>query len=174
MSSSARIRVWCEDREHEQFARQLLCDVFQVPRRNLRFETAPEGKGAASKWVEQQCNNAVVPEQRRTKSQQGLGFLVMIDGDNIGVAGRLANLPKRDADDRIAILIPTWSIETWALWLLGEDVDETASVKHLLAPEEFRVRVRLAIANWNSTSHRPKTRVPSLELGRSELERLPL
>ena len=174
MPSDSRVRVWCEDRAHEQFVRRLLIDVFHVPGRNLRFNTAPAGKGAASKWVEEQYLNVVVPEHRRASHQRGLGFLILIDGDNKGVSGRLAGIPARTGTDRISIMVPTWSIETWTLWLLGEDVDETASLKHRLPEQDFGERIGTAVANWHATATRDLSKVPSLERGREELKRLPL
>lgn len=58
----------------------------------------------------------------------------MIDGDRHGVDGRLAQLDAachadrievRRPDEHVAVLIPTWNIETWFAYLDGHEVNET-------------------------------------------------
>lgn len=59
----------------------------------------------------------------------------MLDGDAVGLEERLRSLdescrerrvePRRD-DDRVAVFVPTWNIETWLAYLAGEErIDET-------------------------------------------------
>ena len=60
----------------------------------------------------------------------------MLDGDAVGLEERLRSLdescrerrvePKRD-DDRVAVFVPTWNIETWFVYLDGQAVDEAES-----------------------------------------------
>ncbi len=61
-------------------------------------------------------------------------LVVMIDGDNRGVSGRLARLDEactavgvapRKAEERVAVAVPTWNIEAWIAYLAGTAVDET-------------------------------------------------
>ena len=61
---------------------------------------------------------------------------MILDGDNLGAAGRvneLANvcqaqgIKPREKDEQVAILVPTWNIETWLAYLDGTDVDEAKS-----------------------------------------------
>jgi hypothetical protein len=171
--SGIRVRVWCEDGEHEAFAKQLLCDVFGVDRRAIEVNKAPAGDGAASSWVIRRYHDEVTPTYRRSRHQSGLGFLVLVDGDNVGFTARLAALKASDraVDDHVVLLAPTWSVETWVLWLAGEDVDESKSTKEHLPPVEFRGRLKEAVARWRSPQIREE--LPSLANGRIELKRLP-
>jgi len=93
-----------------------------------------------------------VPTYRRARHQVGLGFLVLVDGDNVGFKARLEKLKadERAPDDRIVLLAPTWSVETWVLWLDGEPVKESESTKDRLPPAEFRTRLKSAIARWTT------------------------
>jgi hypothetical protein len=172
-SRGTRVRVWCEDGEHEAFAKQLLCDVFGVARRAIEVNKAPDGEGAASSWVMRRYHDEVVPLYRRTRHQAGFGFLVLVDGDNVGFAARLEALKadERASDDRIVLLAPTWSIETWILWLDGEIVKESESTKARLPSNEFRERLKGAVAVWHSSQQRGD--LPSLANARIELKRLP-
>lgn len=61
------------------------------------------------------------------------GLVVMIDGDALGVSRRKSTLGvacqtmgvnPRDDGDQVAVLVPTWNIETWLAYLRGETVDE--------------------------------------------------
>jgi len=66
-------------------------------------------------------------------------LIAVRDGDNIGLLSRKADLDRalgeaglnrRETSELIVNLVPTWSIETWLLALLGVgSVDETSSQK---------------------------------------------
>jgi hypothetical protein len=180
MASDARIEVWCEDGAHERFVRRLLEKGLGVPRRRTDVQIAPRGRGAASAWVVRQYSEAVRPRERATRHhQQRLGFLVVLDGDQHGVAGRLRQLhggsgDDRDVDAKIAILVPTWSVETWMLWLSGTQVDESRSHKHELSDRtRFKEALESAVAAWQKPRPDEQTHVPSLAHARVELGRLP-
>lgn len=123
-SGQRRVRILCEDRRTERFARRL-CERYQV--RIAAVDVAPDGKGAASAWVRN--HYAAHVAKRRSKSfQTNLGLLVVIDGDNLGVVARMqelddqldeAKLPRRASEEPIAVFVPTWSIETWLAHLAG-------------------------------------------------------
>jgi hypothetical protein len=117
-----------------------------------------------------------MPDCRKARHQKRLGFLVTIDGDNVGFKRRLAELEAapRDPADRLALLVPTWSIETWVLWLLGEEVTESVTLKDRLKPPEFRKRLPDAIKAWRIERAQEATIMPSLSAARVELKRLPL
>lgn len=76
--------------------------------------------------------------------QRDLGLIVHIDGDARGVRARKSELDRRLRDsgaqsrataERAAILVPTWSIETWLLHLTGlAEPLETEQVKRGHAP----------------------------------------
>jgi hypothetical protein len=172
----ARVRLWCEDREQEAFVRRLL-EHLGVDRRALDVRVAPRGGGAASAWVFRQYQTAVVPTARKCRSQQRLGFLVVADGDDRGWEERARSYEgaaPRDDADRLALWFPTWSIETWVLWLAGEDVTETESLKARLPPERLRARLRSAVERWSVERPQESVRLPSLCAARREVERLPI
>ena len=177
-SSQARIWLWCEDREHEAFARHLLKERFGLDARRLFVKIAPRGEGAASAWVLRKYQEEVLPTARRARHQLHLGFLVLVDGDNVGWRRRVEQFEeaggKEPRPERIAICAPTWSIETWVLWLCGEDVSEALSLKSRLPAMEFRTRLGKAIELWEPPRQTETECLPSLTAGRVELDRLPL
>jgi hypothetical protein len=90
-----------------------------------------------------------------------------MDGDNADPVRRKAELDvclqdqgmgPRQADERIAIPVPTWSIETWLLALLGESVDEATSQKREFERrypgKEERSALRDAAIAWDSLRRR--------------------
>lgn len=177
MPSKARIRVWCEDREHESFIRSLF-ESLGVGRKSLHIIPAPRGTGSASNWVIKRYPE-LLREARASKHQADLGFLVVVDRDNYGPARRRQQLREEsggqgDTNERIAVLVPTWSIETWVLWLTGAEVNEATSVKDRLDSMEFRGRLGQAVRAWASPSTNEATAVPSLNAARAELKKLPL
>ena len=172
-----RVRVWCEDPRQEQFVRELF-RRFGFDRRSVRVKHAPDGRGSASQWVITRYSEEVIRQARATRNQANLGFLVMVDGDNQGVVARkktLCGVPdQRAPGERIAICVPTWSIETWLLWLCGETgIREDTSYKRQVAEEDCRRLVKEAVDAWESIREDEDESVPSLAAARSEVIRLP-
>ena len=131
MSRSVRIVLLCEDSQHETFARRfLLRDGWNL--RDLRIVRSPSGRGSAEQFVREHFPQEL--QAVRAKGGESVHLIVMIDGDDQGVAGRRASLdaacaerkmlPPGDAD-HVLICVPTRSIETWLAFLQGEKVDET-------------------------------------------------
>ncbi len=131
MSRNVRIVLLCEDAQHEAFAKKLLTALgWQL--RDFRVVKSPSGKGSAEQYVREQFPN----ELRGVRSKRGekAYLVVMIDGDDKGVAGRRASLdtacaerqitPASDAD-QVVICVPTWNIETWLAYLDGQLVEES-------------------------------------------------
>lgn len=183
MSRCDRVRILCEDRLSERFLRRL-CEAHKM--RVLDVQVAPVGKGAASAWV---CANypGLVKKSRSKNFQANLGFLVHVDGDNLGVAarkaefdGRLAaaNVAERGAGERIALLVPTWCIETWLLHLAALAAPpEDAKLKPVPDPawrdalaklEESDSALGAAVTAWHSLASAP----PSLVDARVEAKRI--
>jgi hypothetical protein len=178
MADRVRLRVWCEDHEHESFVRQLFVNL-GLERRNINFTLPPgKGKGSASAWVMAQYAE-VRTEARGTRNQANLGFLVVVDGDSSGVQARMKTLhptaqDNRESSDRIAIFIPTWEIENWVLWLSGTYVAESKSYKSDVDRDKFADLLKLAIPAWSSPRPNEENLVPSLSSARTEMRRLPL
>ena len=137
--------VLSEDPRTERFVRELL-DSLGFLRHRFYFKTAPSGRGDAGAWVRAQYPSEV-NLLRRKGYQRSLTLIAVRDGDNRGHEATkrdfdlaLSEVPydRRGNAERIANLIPTWSVETWLLALLGiTPIDETASRK-----TEFERRYR--------------------------------
>ncbi len=132
MSRSVQIVLLCEDSQHEAFARRFLSKVGWTIR-DIRVEKAPKGSGSGEQFI----RNRFPIEVKAFRSQKhhvSIALLVMMDGDQKGVEGRLNELdnacrerdiPPRSSDERVLVFVPTWRIETWLAYLEGEAVDET-------------------------------------------------
>jgi len=134
MSRRAQLVLLCEDRQHEVFARRFLARA-GWPTRRLRVEKAPPAEGSAEQFVRERFP-VELSAYRANRGRVAQGLLVMVDGDDRGVTGRTAELeaacraqgvPPRQDDDRVAIAVPTWNVETWLAYLAGSTVDESKS-----------------------------------------------
>jgi hypothetical protein len=127
-----------EDQNHERFALGLM--------RRLGFNSqpvkvflSPSGRGAASAWVTAQYAD-VLRRTVRIRPGERVALVVMIDGDRVGVrqrkhelaeALRMRHFPARSETEPLAVLVPTWSIETWLIGL-RDDLNETTPLKEYL------------------------------------------
>lgn len=99
----------------------------------MRVEKAPAGRGSAEQYVRQQFPRELKAHRRLHINSV---LVVILDGDRVGVDGRIGELDKacegagigmRTPDERVAVFVPTWNIETWFSYLDGETADETKS-----------------------------------------------
>ena len=121
----------CEDRQHETFARWFLKKTGRVKDPyQLRVERSPGGRGAADRFVQQEY---VTELEAARRAHVAMALLLVVDGDAVGVDGRLRQLDEackqkgvaaRSPADRVAVFIPTWNIETWLAYLDDENVDD--------------------------------------------------
>src|SRR5690606_23515650 len=97
-------------------------------RHRIRFDSAPSGTGAAEAWVRKRYPREV-RLLRAKRHQRDLCLVAVRDGDCVGVIRRKLELDQelqfeelepRQAGERIATPVPSWSIETWLLALLGD------------------------------------------------------
>ncbi len=132
MSRSVQLVVLCDDLQHATFARRFLEKAGWSARR-MRVELAPGGRRSAEQYVRQRFPTELKAYRSR-RQQVTQALVVMVDGDRYGVQGRLkqfdkacrkSNVPRRKPDDRVAIVVPTWNIETWFAYLGGQTVDES-------------------------------------------------
>ncbi len=170
--------VLVEDRRTERFFRELL-DRLGFDRRKLFFSPAPKGRGDAGDWVRKQHPMEV--NLLRQKRHQRLFLLSVRDGDNEGWVARKADLDDalRDAglsprqkDELIVTPVPTWSIETWLLALLGDDtINETESQKRTFEKSYPEKHERQALQDAAQAWRIRVNRVPSVpSLADSEIE----
>jgi len=178
-----RITLLCEDRMQEQFF-AAICEKesWQVADRRV----APMRVRSAEQWVREQLPTWVL--QYRKWRRENRGLMVGIDGDKLGVSGRRDSLDAKlrsqgqaamNPGEAIAMMVPTWSIETWILYLHhGELVPESEKSKNLVparlrAPNHgtlTRQAMREVQSAWSRREGHPD--LPSLEAGWAESERL--
>jgi len=132
MSRKVQIILLCEDSQHEAFSRRFL-EKAGWNSRKIRVIKAPKGKGSGARYVEL---NYLLELQiyRVNRNRVNCMLVVVLDGDNIGIDRRIENLhnlclaenlePRHD-DEQVALIIPTWNIETWLEYLDGNNVYES-------------------------------------------------
>jgi hypothetical protein len=179
MASRKRLEVLCEDTAHRDFVLALCRRLGWIP---PRLSVAPKGAGDAKQWIRARYGAFVRTFRARMNAQAHLVALVVIDGDDEGVVARKRQLDEtlrssdpplstRSPTERLAILVPTWSIETWLMFLCGYvDVGETESKKHAAKPllERQVISARQAVETWLGEPP-ASPRVPSLEDARAEV-----
>lgn len=164
-----------EDQRTLRFFRLLLRELgFEL--RSFRFLVAPRGVGAAEAWVRLRYPGEVKALRSRNY-QRRLCVVAVRDGDAVGVAARkremdrelqAAGLDPRGPDERIALPVPTWSIESWLLSILGKSVAEDQRVKHEFSPPDETEALREAARAWAGFA----TPLPSLVDSRAEMQRV--
>ncbi len=122
----------CEDQQQETFVRWFLREMGLVDNRyQLRVEKAFAGQGSAEQFVRQKY---VTELEVGRRSHVDCTLILVIDGDRYGVEGRLRQLDRdceaggvgvKSSEDKVAVFIPTWNIETWLAYLDGEVVNES-------------------------------------------------
>ena len=140
----------CEDQQHETFVRRFLTrmGLLTYPGQ-LRVERSPAGRGAADRFVRE---TYVTELDASRRAHVATTLLILIDGDNVGVEGRLRELDRacqqkgletRSHQDRVAIFIPTWNIETWLAYLDGREVaEDVQNYPSLKKPSDCEAHVR--------------------------------
>jgi len=175
MSRNVQLVLLCEDRQHETFLRRFLEKAGWSTRR-MRIEMAPPGQGSAEQFVRERFP-IELSSYRAKRYQVGQALFVMFDGDDHGVAKRLAELDEacrsrdvgpRRRDDRVAVFVPTWRIETWLAYLDGETVDEGRdNYQRLRRPRDCREHVNILYQMCQEGNLRQPA-PPSLEAGCEE------
>jgi hypothetical protein len=136
-------------------------------------------------------NTALEKEAKyvRQRPKEAVGLLVVVDGDQVGQRGRLAQIQevlrlagfetKDKMPDQIAACIPSRNVETWELWLCGflQDPDEQRDFKLLAQRKLEGISRRQLIDAWFAPPSEEQSRIeadllPALVHGRSEIERL--
>lgn len=186
--ASKRVRyiLLCEDKMQERFMR-LVCGALGWE--GIRIKRAPKSEGSALKYILENYL-AEVRAFRARSHQENRVLLVMLDGDQVGLKQRKSELagklgePKLRSKEKIAIEVPTWSIETWLGCLNGEqEIDETTKYKKATwlpqgsTPKDskelasYLKRAAERFVEMIRGSSQPET-LPSLDDGIQELKRL--
>jgi len=130
MSRKVQLVLLCEDSQHEAFIRRFL-KKRGWPIRHIRVEKAPASHGSGEQFVRERFPHELAIFRKTHVAQR---LVVMIDGDAKGGVARLTELDgackiqgvaARKKDEKVAVFVPTWNIETWLAYLDGKTVDET-------------------------------------------------
>lgn len=179
MNRCVQMILLCEDRQHETFARRFL-EKSGWPTRRLRVVIAPRGRGSAEQFVRERFAIELAA-YRSNRNRVAQGLIVVCDGDRLGVGGRIDDfadtcrahgVAPRKADDRVALFVPTWNVETWLAYLSGSTVDEaTTNYPRLKRPRDCQPHVdRLYEMCQQKSLRQPAP--PSLEAACLEYQRL--
>lgn len=166
-----RIVLLCEDGRQESLVRPI-CEARFGSRVRVQKE------GASDKVIRRY---PIEVKALRSKGAERVGLVVVIDGDNRGVKRRkedladalaAAKLAPVASEERIAVCVPTWSIETWLVALSSAaDVDESKSFKRDWEKRRDTKRLaRVAVGAWRD--HRVSVMLPSFLDASDELARL--
>lgn len=148
MTRGVQLVVLCEDLQHEVFIRRFL-ERRGWNTKRIRVEKASPGRGSGEQFVRERFPKEL-GGYRSNRNHVSRGLIVMLDGDNAGRAGRLRSLDKscwssrvrpRSANDRVAVFVPTWSIETWFAWLDGKQVNQKSAYPKLVKEKDCQRHV---------------------------------
>ena len=129
LSRKSQIVLLCEDKQQETFAYRFLLKMGWT-RHQIRIRSAKPGEGSAEQYVRDRFPKELV-QHRSTGVSRAL--MVMMDGDDRGISGRMAELDgackkaktsPRTPKEQVLVFIPTWCIETWLAYLDGKNVVE--------------------------------------------------
>jgi len=177
-----KLRCWlaCEDLEQENLFRPILQEMFG----KHRIRVLPRKPNGGVAFVLQQVEKCY--QFVRQRPQESVGALIVVDGDEVGLEGRLAEIAAKSGakggnfDERVAKCIPSRTVETSEMWLCGErDLNETTEYKDAFRREVQRGRMssgKAVLAWFTSRSAHDvaleKALLPALAHGRKELGRL--
>jgi len=174
-----RCLLLCEDIEQERLFRPILERLFR------RVVVEPRKPNGGFTFV--LARLAQVAQYVRQRPSEAVGLLVVVDGDQEGLHGRLHKIQAvmRQAGfdlkqlDHIAACIPARNVETWEMWLCGLlDLDEHTDYKSRFHREvEPSIRRSEIIDAWfmplsAEQRHAEAERLPALAYGRTEIDRL--
>ncbi len=176
MPRKLRCQLLCEDPAQESLFRPILERLFD--RRRVYVEPRRPKNGGFTFVLAELPRLAKYVRQRPSEA---VALLVVIDGDAKGFQERLKEIRERlggEADDRIAICIPTRNIETWKLWLSGiRNLDEIQGYKDRWRNQVEPIRPRQLVDAWfaelsETQRQEEASRLPALAQGRTEIARL--
>ncbi len=176
--TEVRVIVIFEDDEHEYFMRRLVERLHLKP---VRFIKCTDCNGVLARLKPE------VEALRQKKHQKNLGLIAVIDADNGNTRKRLDELSAlissvdggaRGENERIALVIPAWEIETWYVHLCCPEerpVDETRKDYKIDAAwrrlgRDLGLSAKRAVNAWLPESGRQDP--SSMEAARDELARL--
>jgi hypothetical protein len=173
-----RCSLLCEDIAQEQLFRPILERLFH------RVRVEPRKPNGGFTFVLARLLHAA--QYIRQRPQEAVGLLVVIDGDETGLQGRLEEIGRvvRSAGfahgemGSIAVCVPSRNVETWKLWLHGlRDLDETTDYKSMARRALEDLPKKQLVDAWFDPVSDEQNRLeafllPALVHGRTEIKRL--
>ena len=174
MRRPSQVVVLVEDKRQQGFVRRYLYRL-GFSQHDIRFEPLPAGQGSGAQWVLDRYTKAVIAYRSRAARAQ-TALVIGIDADDGSVARRqqqFHDLAARTAGERIAQLIPKWSIETWVLCLSGRPVDENQTYRREPGIDEQIPVAASTFFEWSRSNATPPPHcTPSLLAAIPEVRRL--
>jgi len=174
-----RVSVLCEDNLHKRFLMRWL------EHRGIKLldaDVAPSAKGSGSAYVKNRFQ-LFVKKAKQKANQAGLGFIVVLDGDAAGLVAQKTVLEKLIAGDvtlqftfenRIAALIPTWSLDTWILAICGAEIAESTQITDEIKRSIDDAKIRQAAAYFDAYRQATPAHLPAMIDAQLELNKLDL
>ena len=126
-----KIVLLCEDSQHEAFVRRFLTGMGWNTR-ELRIEKSPSAIGSAEQWVREKFSDELkIYRQRQSKAASAL--IAITDADSHSVEERKSDfsiacsekqIPFRQENEAVAIVVPKMNIETWIKYFESGSVTE--------------------------------------------------
>lgn len=176
MPKKLRCELLCEDIAQEQFFRPILEHLFD----RVRVTRGAQRGGFTFVLAQAPKSAAYI----RRFYQEAVGLLIAIDGDVDGLQNRLRQiraaleakgLDPKALEQRLAVCVPTRSIETLILWFQGRrDLDEQMDVKRQAKDKSDHRQVANQWFSFVSEDQKAQeaAQLPSLAHGRQEIDRL--
>jgi hypothetical protein len=152
----AALIVICEDKQHKSFASRFLRSM-GWDKHEIRIKQCSLVKGAG----EQRVRELYAEELKRyRKSHVNRALVAIVDGDTFGVRERMRQFDRRCEElqiqprqkkEKVAIIVPTRSIETWIEYLEGNTVNETVSYPKLQYESDCQPSVDRLVEYCRST-----------------------
>ena len=174
MRRNVQVVLLCEDAQSASFARRFL-EEQGWSKRQLRVVPFAVG-GSGEQFVREQYP-VELDAYRSNSCRVGQALVVMTDGDKLGLAARMKALEDecaarrinpRAKDERVAVIVPTWNIETWFAYLDGENVDEHRKDYPRLARERDCRRHVVELCKMCREAHLRDPAPPSLAMACEE------
>lgn len=173
--------ILCEDKQQYVFVYRTLRQLnFNFSNRDLRPVLPPGGSG--EQHVRKNYASEVKAHRSKAAARNG-GLLAIMDADKGTVEGHYEELARelaakslqsRSDQERIAILIPKWNIETWIHFLFGNEVHEDKGDYPKLKGRESECQPAVEKLIEYLQVGLPNNCPPSLQRGANELKtRLP-
>lgn len=150
-------KILCEDKAHYYFVLGWLEKKGAHRRVECYGELPHDGSGKS--FVEKNFPDAKEKVRKLTNKVKTF-LIVIIDADNLSIDDIIEKLPSDDSDP-VFLIIPKWSIDTWARYLMEEDnpevLDETKSCKNIFRNKAKFIKLgkQLAEVNWTTAQNMP-------------------